>query len=69
MIIRKVDLDAVAAVPSQYPEKGFPEIALAGRSNVGKSSLINTMVSRKALARTSGTPGKTRTINFYNIND
>ncbi len=69
MIIRKVDLDAVAAVPSQYPEKGFPEVALAGRSNVGKSSLINTMVSRKALARISGTPGKTRTINFYNIND
>ncbi|MDF2673669.1 MAG: YihA family ribosome biosis GTP-binding protein [Clostridiales bacterium] len=69
MIIRKVDLDAVAAIPSQYPEKGFPEVALAGRSNVGKSSLINTMVSRKALARISGTPGKTRTINFYNIND
>jgi GTP-binding protein len=69
VIIRKVDLDAVAAIPSQYPEKGFPEVALAGRSNVGKSSLINTMVSRKALARISGTPGKTRTINFYNIND
>lgn len=69
MIIRKIDLDAVAAVPSQYPEKGFPEVALAGRSNVGKSSLINSMVNRKAIARVSGTPGKTRTINFYNIND
>lgn len=69
MIIRNVDLDAVAAIPSQYPETGFPEVALAGRSNVGKSSLINTMVSRKAIARVSGTPGKTRTINFYNIND
>lgn len=69
MIIRKVDLDAVAVAPNQYPEKGFPEVALAGRSNVGKSSLINSMVNRKALARISGTPGKTRTINFYNIND
>lgn len=69
MIIRKADLDAVAVSPTQYPESGFPEVALAGRSNVGKSSLINSMVNRKALARTSGTPGKTRTINFYNVND
>lgn len=69
MIIRKAELDCVAVSPSQYPEKGFPEVALAGRSNVGKSSLINSMVNRKALARISSTPGKTRTINFYNIND
>lgn len=69
MIIRKAELDCVAVLPAQYPEKGFPEVALAGRSNVGKSSLINSMVNRKALARISGTPGKTRTINFYNIND
>lgn len=69
MIIRNVELDCVAVSPKQYPEKGFPEVALAGRSNVGKSSLINSMVNRKALARISGTPGKTRTINFYNIND
>jgi GTP-binding protein len=69
MIIRKVDLDAVAVAPTQYPDSGFPEVALAGRSNVGKSSLINSLVNRKALARTSGTPGKTRTINFYNVND
>lgn len=69
MIIRKSDLDAVAVIPAQFPEKGFPEVAFAGRSNVGKSSLINSMLNRKALARISGTPGKTRTINFYNIND
>lgn len=69
MIIRNVELDCVAVSPAQYPEKGFPEVAFAGRSNVGKSSLINSMVNRKALARTSGTPGKTRTINFYNINE
>lgn len=69
MIIRKADLDAVAVLKSQYPDKGYPEVAFAGRSNVGKSSLINSMVNRKALARISGTPGKTRTINFYSIND
>lgn len=69
MIIKKAEIEAVAVSPSQYPIGDFPEIALVGRSNVGKSSLINKMVNRKALARTSSTPGKTRTINFYNIND
>lgn len=69
MIIKKAELTAVAVAPSGYPEIGYPEVALAGRSNVGKSSLINKLLNRKALARTSGTPGKTRTINFYNIND
>ncbi|SFH58445.1 GTP-binding protein [Tindallia magadiensis] len=54
--------------PEQFPEDIVPEIALAGRSNVGKSSLINTLLGRKKLAKTSGTPGKTRTINFYRIN-
>jgi len=69
MIIKKVELSAVAVAPSGYPNIGYPEVALAGRSNVGKSSLINKMLNRKALARISGTPGKTRTINFYNVND
>ncbi len=69
MIIKKAEIEAVAVEPGGYPSTGLTEIALAGRSNVGKSSLINTLVNRKALARTSGTPGKTRTINFYNIND
>jgi GTP-binding protein len=69
MIIKNVDLDTVAVAPAQYPEKGYPEVALAGRSNVGKSSLINSMINRKALARISCTPGKTRTINFYSINE
>ena len=54
--------------PEQFPDEMMPEIALAGRSNVGKSSLINTLLGRKKLAKTSGTPGKTRTINFYRIN-
>ncbi len=68
MKIRKVELEAVAAKPIQYPEEGLTEIALAGRSNVGKSSLINTLINRNNFARTSGQPGKTQTINFYNIN-
>ncbi|WP_128893713.1 ribosome biogenesis GTP-binding protein YihA/YsxC [Longirhabdus pacifica] len=58
-----------AVEKKQYPDNGLPEIALAGRSNVGKSSLINTMTNRKKLARTSSQPGKTQTLNFYNIND
>lgn len=68
MKIRKVELEAVAAKPIQYPEEGLTEIALAGRSNVGKSSLINALINRNNFARTSGQPGKTQTINFYNIN-
>jgi GTP-binding protein len=67
MIVNNVTLEKVAVKPDQYPDTGLPEIAFAGRSNVGKSSLINTMINRKALARTSQTPGKTRTINFYNV--
>ncbi|MCL1805510.1 MAG: ribosome biogenesis GTP-binding protein YihA/YsxC [Clostridiales bacterium] len=69
MIIRKAEIYATAVGPTQYPAGGQPEIALAGRSNVGKSSLINTFINRKNLARTSSTPGKTRTINFYEVND
>lgn len=69
MDVNNVTLEAVAVRPEQYPTGDLPEIAFVGRSNVGKSSLINTMINRKALARTSGTPGKTRTINFYNVED
>lgn len=58
-----------AVSPAQYPDTGLPEIALAGRSNVGKSSFINTLLNRKNLARTSGKPGKTQQLNFYNIDD
>lgn len=66
-IINYAEITISAVSPSQYPEDGLPEIVLAGRSNVGKSSFINTMVNRKNLARTSGQPGKTRTLNFFNI--
>lgn len=69
MKINKVELERIAVNKTQYPKPHLPEIAFAGRSNVGKSSFINSMVNRKNLARTSGKPGKTRTINFYNIND
>jgi len=69
MIVNNVELDHVAVRPEQYPDNRMPEIAFAGKSNVGKSSLINTMINRKSLARTSQTPGKTRTINFYNVED
>jgi ribosome biogenesis GTP-binding protein YsxC/EngB len=69
MIIKKAELVAVAVKKNQYPEDNKKEIAFAGRSNVGKSSLLNLMVNRKNLARVSGSPGKTRTINFYQIND
>lgn len=69
MKIIKSDLHAIAVNPSQYPQDELKEIAFAGRSNVGKSSFINSMINRANLARTSGKPGKTRTINFYIIND
>lgn len=69
MQIIKSELEAVAVKSVQYPEPGVPEIAFAGRSNVGKSSLLNLLTRRKNLARVSGSPGKTRTINFYRIND
>lgn len=69
MIINKADIEAVAVKPSQYPAGDMREIAFAGRSNVGKSSLLNLLTRRRNLARVSGSPGKTRTINFYKIND
>ena len=69
MKLIKSDLEAVAVKPSQYPSDDLKEIAFAGRSNVGKSSLLNTITGRKKLARVSGSPGKTRTINFYIVND
>lgn len=69
MIITKSDIETVAVKPSQYPPENLKEIAFAGRSNVGKSSLLNLLTGRKKLARVSGSPGKTRTINFYLIND
>lgn len=68
MIIKEAELEAVAVKASQYPEDCMPEIAFAGRSNVGKSSLLNLLTNRKSLARVSGSPGKTRTINFYKVN-
>ncbi len=68
MIIKEAELEAVAVKSGQYPEDNMPEIAFAGRSNVGKSSLLNLLTNRKSLARVSGSPGKTRTINFYKIN-
>ncbi|MFM1583292.1 ribosome biogenesis GTP-binding protein YihA/YsxC, partial [Helcococcus ovis] len=67
MKIINPELEKIAVKPEQYPSNNLPEIALAGRSNVGKSSLINSLVNRKNLARTSSKPGKTRTVNFYNI--
>lgn len=69
MIIRKVELETVCGITSTFPENEHPEFAFAGKSNVGKSSLINALMNRKSLARTSSQPGKTQTINFYNIND
>ena len=67
MKVQNVELTISAVSPAQDPNEGFPEIALSGRSNVGKSSLINTLINRKGLARTSSQPGKTQTLNFYNI--
>lgn len=69
MKVTKADLERVAVKPEQYPTTLLPELALAGRSNVGKSSFINKMLNRKGLARTSGQPGKTQTLNFYEINE
>lgn len=69
MKIINTSLEAVAVAPEQYPADIRPEVAFVGRSNVGKSSLINALMNRKALARVSGQPGKTRTINFYNIDN
>lgn len=69
MIIKNVNLETVCGVTSTLPQNALPEIAFAGKSNVGKSSLINALMNRKSLARTSSQPGKTQTINFYNIND
>lgn len=69
MVIKHVTLETVCGITSVLPENDKPEIAFAGKSNVGKSSLINALMNRKSLARISATPGKTQTINFYNIND
>lgn len=69
MVIKKVNLDIVIGVTSAIPETDLSEIAFAGKSNVGKSSMINALMNRKSYARTSSQPGKTQTINYYNIND
>ena len=69
MIIKNPKFEISAVSPKQYPKNGLPEIVLVGKSNVGKSSFINTMINRKKLARTSSEPGKTRQINFYNIDE
>ena len=69
MKIKNVGLETVCGITSRLPDNKYPEIAFAGKSNVGKSSLINVLMNRKSLARTSAQPGKTQTINFYNIND
>ena len=68
MIIRSVNLETVCGITSKLPDNALPEVAFAGKSNVGKSSLINALLNRKNLARTSSQPGKTQTINFYNLN-
>ena len=68
MVIKKAELETVCGYTSKLPKNTKPEIAFAGKSNVGKSSLINGLVNRKSLARTSSQPGKTQTINFYNVN-
>lgn len=69
MVIKNVNLETVCGITSEFPDNPHYEVAFAGKSNVGKSSLINALMNRKALARTSSQPGKTQTINFYNIND
>ena len=68
MVIKNVNLEIVCGITSKIPDTAYNEVAFAGKSNVGKSSLINALMNRKALARTSAQPGKTQTINFYNIN-
>ena len=68
-VIKNVELETVCGITSKLPENTLPEVAFAGKSNVGKSSLINALMNRKSLARTSAQPGKTQTINFYNINN
>ncbi len=69
MVIKSVSLETVCGITSAVPDNRFGEVAFAGKSNVGKSSLINALMNRKALARTSAQPGKTQTINFYNVNN
>ena len=69
MVIKNVSLEIVCGITSKVPDTAYPEVAFAGKSNVGKSSQINALMNRKALARTSAQPGKTQTINFYNIHD
>ena len=69
MVIKSVNLETVVGVTSKIPQNTKPEVAFAGKSNVGKSSLINAIMNRKSYARTSQSPGKTQTINYYNIND
>lgn len=69
MVIKNVNLETVCGITSTLPDNQYPEFAFVGKSNVGKSSLINGLMNRKSLARTSAQPGKTQTINFYNIND
>lgn len=69
MIVKALSLETVCGITSKLPENTHPEVAFAGKSNVGKSSLINALVNRKSFARTSSEPGKTQTINFYNVNN
>jgi len=69
MIVNTAEFTISAVGPTQYPDGGLPEIAFVGRSNVGKSSLINCLINRRGLARTSSTPGRTQTMNYYNINN
>lgn len=69
MVIKNVSLETVCGITSKLPNNIHPEVAFAGKSNVGKSSLINALMNRKSLARTSAQPGKTQTINYYNVND
>ena len=69
MIIKSVNLETVCGITSKLPDNQLPEVAFAGKSNVGKSSLINALMNRKSYARTSSQPGKTQTINFYNVNN